>query len=1013
MRINLMVDAHMNCVNMGRTLADASAIVTRLDIFISFIILVIVLLLWLLITGIATTTVLVTIVTPLLALAFIFGDSTKQFFQGIIFCFGTHAFDVGDRCILDDTELEVKRMGILTTTFIKIGTAEKRMYPNSVLATKAIINLGWQPDPSDMVELTLDYSTTLTDWQMLEKKVELFFKDPQQKEFFQSSHEMMMKESGDKIKVTIRFKHVLNVKEMTHGECLLKKNRQRSKILTQVNHFLGHTLPTTTRNDENGGSVNSQVFPRIDVHQPSITTEIAEFNPYILQITEENHNIITSRSPGFLEMVSPSWNVGFVGGGRDRIGSQVQEADVSGFTSERSVARLTNCKNGLIEFYTGYKRPCAFTEEQATEDEWAVERDGNVASIWKSRSRVDGLVARELRRGGADGKDGCVRGSTNVLEIGGVGSVGLIKGEVGDKSWSLLAFTVTAAYFAALYVCICLFKIIQIINMIRRAKTNLYIWVGLFPSVSLLFYFGFILAAWVGYFGTERGLKNASFPHPEAFDHVTWICISLFVGSILWLSKTRILLMWSAEAIYRRFEPRILMTTVKFFFLGLLAGDFFLSTIITNMELLEDRRQKTSISRTILCQNVSQSLTSLAKNVRPLQEEGLPKLLEALKTIPGTTDILDELVKLLDCRDLDDRNFKSPKLKRRHGCANRTPDSPRAYRNNIAKVLQCIVREQCPTAAENEITFDDLKRWMGKGDHVRSHGDIKGKCRSQLLIAMVDAHMNCVNMGRTLADASAIVTQLDIFMSFVISVVVVLLWLLISGIATTKILVTIGTPLLALTFIFGESAKLFFQGIIFCFGTNSFDVGDRCILDQTEESIKKKLVVEKIRILTTTFITIGTEERRMYPNSVLATKAIVNQGWQPDPSDTVELLLDLSTLPAEWKTLEEKIDEFFKDDQQKGYFQSWHEVKMKETGDKVKVTIHFKHVLNVKEMTHGECLHKKDKQHSIILRNITQLVDPKLLIGSGNIGTLVNSHGLPRYQLGQTSTTTDQSGGMF
>ncbi|GAB4828041.1 hypothetical protein Ancab_034954 [Ancistrocladus abbreviatus] len=68
--------------------------------------------------------------------------------------------------------LEVKRMNILSTTFLKMDTNEDIVYPTSVLATKPIENLKGSPDPSDYLELSLDCSTTMSKIDELKSRIE-------------------------------------------------------------------------------------------------------------------------------------------------------------------------------------------------------------------------------------------------------------------------------------------------------------------------------------------------------------------------------------------------------------------------------------------------------------------------------------------------------------------------------------------------------------------------------------------------------------------------------------------------------------------------------------------------------------------------------------------------------------------------------------------------------------------------------------------------------------------------
>ncbi|KAE8646845.1 mechanosensitive ion channel protein 6 isoform X2 [Cucumis sativus] len=79
-------------------------------------------------------------------------------FESIIFLFVMHPFDVGDRCEIDGVQMIVEEMNILTTIFLRYDN-QKIIFPNSVLATKAIHNFYRSPDMGDGIEFCLHIST--------------------------------------------------------------------------------------------------------------------------------------------------------------------------------------------------------------------------------------------------------------------------------------------------------------------------------------------------------------------------------------------------------------------------------------------------------------------------------------------------------------------------------------------------------------------------------------------------------------------------------------------------------------------------------------------------------------------------------------------------------------------------------------------------------------------------------------------------------------------------------------
>lgn len=62
----------------------------------------------------------------------------------------------------------------------------------------------------------------------------------------------------------------------------------------------------------------------------------------------------------------------------------------------------------------------------------------------------------------------------------------------------------------------------------------------------------------------------------------------------------------------------------------------------------------------------------------------------------------------------------------------------------------------------------------------------------------------------------------------VVAIIVLGIWLLILGIATTHFFVLISSQALVAVFMFGNTLKMVFEAIIFLFVMHPFDVGDRC-----------------------------------------------------------------------------------------------------------------------------------------------------------------------------------------
>ncbi|KAF2286156.1 hypothetical protein GH714_011169 [Hevea brasiliensis] len=146
-------------------------------------------------------------------------------------------------------------------------------------------------------------------------------------------------------------------------------------------------------------------------------------------------------------------------------------------------------------------------------------------------------------------------------------------------------------------------------------------------------------------------------------------------------------------------------------------------------------------------------------------------------------------------------------------------------------------------------------------------------------------------LALTLNDTKTAVNKLHRMVNVLVAIIIAVIWLLILGIATSKLLVFISSQLVLVAFIFGNTCKTVFEAIIFLFVIHPFDVGDRCDIDGVQ------IVVEEMNILTTVFLRYDNQ-KIIIANGVLSTKAISNYRRSPDIGDAVEFLVHVAT-PAE------------------------------------------------------------------------------------------------------------------
>ncbi|KAL8215494.1 hypothetical protein R6Q57_022331 [Mikania cordata] len=239
---NWVVNVYKERKFLALSLKDTKTAIEELNRLVSGLVLFVLIIVWLLLMGIATTEVLLFISSQLLLGVFMFGTSAKTAFEAIIFVFVMHPFDVGDRCVIDGVQVVVEEVNILTTVFLRYDN-EKIYYPNSVLATKAISNFNRSPEMTDSVEFDLDVSTSMENILALKAKIKMYIDSKPQ--LWRPKHSVRVREIEDvnKMKMSLYVTHTINFQNYEE-----KSDRRSNLVLELKNIFeeLGikyHLLP--------------------------------------------------------------------------------------------------------------------------------------------------------------------------------------------------------------------------------------------------------------------------------------------------------------------------------------------------------------------------------------------------------------------------------------------------------------------------------------------------------------------------------------------------------------------------------------------------------------------------------------------------------------------------------------------------------------------------------------------------------------------------------------------------
>ncbi|KAL6634895.1 hypothetical protein ACP70R_027566 [Stipagrostis hirtigluma subsp. patula] len=210
---NWVVNAFRERKALALTLNDTKTAVNKLNQMANVIVGIIVFALWLLILGIATTHFFVFISSQLLVAVFVFGNTLKTVFEAIVFLFVMHPFDVGDRCEIEGVQVVVEEMNIMTTVFLRYDNL-KIYYPNSVLATKPIMNYYRSPDMGEAIDFSIHVATPVEKLALMKERILRYIDN--KKEHWYPGAMVVLRDVDDtnKLKVSIWFRHTLNFQDM-------------------------------------------------------------------------------------------------------------------------------------------------------------------------------------------------------------------------------------------------------------------------------------------------------------------------------------------------------------------------------------------------------------------------------------------------------------------------------------------------------------------------------------------------------------------------------------------------------------------------------------------------------------------------------------------------------------------------------------------------------------------------------------------------------------------------------
>ncbi|KAL8126383.1 mechanosensitive ion channel protein 6-like [Apium graveolens] len=462
------------------------------------------------------------------------------------------------------------------------------------------------------------------------------------------------------------------------------------------------------------------------------------------------------------------------------------------------------------------------------------------------------------------------------------------------------------------------------LNLMLR-KRVLYFVYGLRNAVKNCIWLALVLIAWRSIL-VER---VANLAHGKVLSYVTrtWVC--LLVGTLIWLAKTLLVKVLASSFHVSTFFDRIQDALFSQYVIETLSGP----PIIEIQQAREEEEQIMSetAGANVPCELRSNGFPRSGKLNGTTKSPGYlttGKSFTSVKSSRFSTVLAvkeNEGITINHLHRLNQKNISAWNMKRlinivRKSTLTTLDEQIQGFTGEDETALQIRSEIQAKQAAKKifcnvakpgskHIYQDDLMQFMRDDEAVKTislfeeASETRGISRRALKNWVVCAFRERRALAFSLNDTKTAVNKLQRMLDIFVGILIVIVWLLILKVASIQFFVFLSSQLILVAFVFGNTCKAMFEGIVFLFVMHPFDIGDRCEVDGIQ------LIVEEMNILTTIFLRYDNQ-KISYPNSVLATKPISNYYRSPDMGDAIDFCIHISTPVEKIGTMKEKITSY-------------------------------------------------------------------------------------------------------
>ncbi|XP_006854192.2 mechanosensitive ion channel protein 10 [Amborella trichopoda] len=465
-------------------------------------------------------------------------------------------------------------------------------------------------------------------------------------------------------------------------------------------------------------------------------------------------------------------------------------------------------------------------------------------------------------------------------------------------------------------------------NFMLRIRL-LYFVYGLRKSVQNIVWLGIVLLAWSLVFDSKVDMDRRSH---RLLVFVSKALIAGSIAAITWLIKILLVKLLASGFHVNTFFERIKISLYYHHVLESLAGP-----PLDEVSGRQDRGNPRASFRRVVMEEMKRKKRSDSENTFKVDAERLKRLKKgnvsawSMKRMVNSVITTGRLGSVSNAVDEMMREFS------------KSEEEARSEKEAKAEAQR--IFENVAKPGEKYIEMEDLLKFLEKDDvciifplfeGAEESGKIK---QSAFRNWVVKGHMERKALANSLTDAKTAVHQLHKLASCVVVVIIIIEFLLVMGVATSKVILFVSSQLLVVGFMFNNTCKTIFEAIIFVFVMHPFDVGDRCVIDGVQ------MIVEEMNILSTVFLRFDNE-KIYYPNSVLLTKPISNFYRSPNMSDTVEFAIDVHTPLEKINILKDQIHNYIQSKPK--HWQSKHTVAVTaiENVNKMNMAVYLTHTMN-------------------------------------------------------------------